>query len=102
MWLAVRASTSLPGFYPPVPTEGRYLVDGGVLNNLPVDVMAAMQPGRIFAVDVSQESTLEFSAPPPLSFSGWRLLFRRLNPFRKAPRDPSIADVLMRAARLPP
>ena len=100
LWLAVRASTSLPGFYPPVPTDDRYLVDGGVLNNLPVDVMAALHPGRILAVDVSQESTLEFTAPPPLALSGWQLLFRRLNPFRQAPRDPSIADVLIRSGEI--
>ena len=99
-WLAVRASTSLPGLYPPVPADGRYLIDGGVLNNLPVDVMAATRPGRILSVDVTQEATMEFPDPPPLAISGWRLLFRRLNPFRKRPRDPSIAEVLMRAGEV--
>lgn len=100
VWLAVRASTSLPGVYPPVPSEGRYLIDGGVLNNLPVDVMAGIRPGRMIAVDVSQESALEFHAPPPMAVSGWRLLLRRLNPFRRASPDPSIADVLLRAGEL--
>lgn len=100
LWLAVRASTSLPGVYPPVPIEDRYLIDGGVLNNLPVDVMAGIRPGRMIAVDVSQESALEFAAPPPLAISGWRLLWRRLWPFRRAAPDPSIADVLMRAGEL--
>lgn len=100
VWLAVRASTSLPGVYPPVPADGRYLIDGGVLNNLPVDVMAGIRPGRILAVDVSQESAVEFKSPPPIAISGWRLLWRRLNPFRRAPRDPSIADVLMRAGEM--
>lgn len=100
VWQAVRASTSLPGIYPPVPLDGRYLIDGGVLNNLPVDVMAGILPGRILEVDVSLESTLEFASPPPMVQSGWRLLLRRLNPFRRAPRDPSIADVLMRAGEI--
>ena len=100
VWLAVRASTSLPGLYPPVPADGRYLIDGGVLNNLPVDVMAATRPGHILSVDVTQEVTMDFPDPPPLAISGWRLLFRRLNPFRKKPRDPSIAEVLMRAGEV--
>lgn len=49
---AVAASMSLPGIAPPVPSEGRLLVDGGVLNNLPVDVMAATNEGPVVAVEV--------------------------------------------------
>ena len=100
VWQAVRASTSLPGIYPPVPSDGRYLIDGGVLNNLPVDIMAGLRPGRILAVDVSQEAAVEFKIPPPMAISGWRLLWRKLNPFRRAPPDPSIADVLLRAGEM--
>ena len=44
------------GHLSPVPSDGRYLIDGGVLNNLPVDIMAGLRPGRILAVDVSQGS----------------------------------------------
>ncbi|MEO1472259.1 MAG: patatin-like phospholipase family protein, partial [Pseudomonadota bacterium] len=39
---AVRASMSIPALFPPVEIEGRLLVDGGVVNNLPVDVARAM------------------------------------------------------------
>ena len=35
---AVRATISLPGLLRPVERDGRRLVDGGILNNLPVDV----------------------------------------------------------------
>ena len=49
---AVGASMSLPGLAPPVRRDGRLLVDGGVLNNLPVDVMAATGEGPVIAVDV--------------------------------------------------
>jgi NTE family protein len=49
---AVFASMSLPGIAPPTPYGGRLLVDGGVLNNLPVDVMATLDEGPIIAVDV--------------------------------------------------
>jgi NTE family protein len=49
---AVGASMSIPGLAPPVPHGGRLLVDGGVLNNLPVDAMADTAEGPIVAVDV--------------------------------------------------
>jgi predicted acylesterase/phospholipase RssA len=49
---AVGASMSIPGLTPPVPRAGRLLVDGGVLNNLPVDAMADTAEGPIVAVDV--------------------------------------------------
>ncbi|MEM6678943.1 MAG: patatin-like phospholipase family protein [Pseudomonadota bacterium] len=39
---AVRASMSIPALFPPVEIDGRLLVDGGVVNNLPVDVARAM------------------------------------------------------------
>jgi NTE family protein/lysophospholipid hydrolase len=39
LWLNVRASCSLPGIFPPVHTEGHLLVDGGIVNNVPVDIM---------------------------------------------------------------
>jgi NTE family protein len=51
LWKAVGASMSLPGLCPPVEAEGRLLVDGGVLNNLPVDLMSAAE-GPVIAVDV--------------------------------------------------
>ena len=35
---AVRASMSIPVIFPPVPWEGRNLVDGLIVNNLPIDV----------------------------------------------------------------
>ena len=50
---AVAASMTLPGILPPFPLEGRLLLDGGVLNNLPVDVMATSGEGPVIASDVS-------------------------------------------------
>jgi len=48
---AVGASMSLPGLLPPMPEGGRLLVDGGVLDNLPVLEMAAEHEGPVIAVD---------------------------------------------------
>jgi NTE family protein len=50
---AMRASMSVPALLAPVPYRGRYLVDGGLVDNLPVDeVMAACHPDVVIAVDV--------------------------------------------------
>jgi NTE family protein len=52
LWGAVGSSMALPGLIAPVVSERRLLVDGGVLNNLPVDVMVATGEGPVIAVDV--------------------------------------------------
>lgn len=49
---AMRASMSLPLVFPPVPGEGRLLVDGGMLNNVPADVVRAMGADRVVAINV--------------------------------------------------
>jgi predicted acylesterase/phospholipase RssA len=51
---AVRASMSTPGVFPPVSLGARLLLDGGVLDNLPIEVMAAEAEGPIIASDVTQ------------------------------------------------
>src|SRR4249919_606311 len=50
--LAMRASMSLPGIFPPVPMGDRILVDGGIARNLPIDVVREMGADIIIAVDV--------------------------------------------------
>jgi NTE family protein len=50
--LAVRATTAVPGLLTPVEAGGRRLVDGGVLNNLPVDVVRKMGADIVIGVDV--------------------------------------------------
>lgn len=50
---AVRASAAVPGLIPPVAADGHLLVDGGVVNNLPIDEMLRLGEGPIIAVDVS-------------------------------------------------
>jgi NTE family protein len=49
---AMRASMSIPGVFPPVEMEGRILVDGGIVDNLPVDIAKKMGADIIIAVDV--------------------------------------------------
>ncbi len=50
---AVRASCSIPGLFDPVYIEGRCLVDGGVVNSLPVDPARRLGAEVVMAVDLS-------------------------------------------------
>jgi predicted acylesterase/phospholipase RssA len=59
VWEAVRASISIPGVFPPVLREGQVLVDGGILNNLPVNLARKRRGGRIIAVEVSGRSRIQ-------------------------------------------
>lgn len=65
VWEAVAASISLPGIAPPRRFRGRLVVDGGVINNLPVDVMLDDGEGPVLAVDVGRR----LAAPAPGSGS---------------------------------
>lgn len=47
VWLAVRASSSLPFVYSPVEYQGKLLMDGGIINNIPVDKLNAASDIKI-------------------------------------------------------
>ena len=93
---AVRASCAIPGVMPPVPHEDHLLVDGGVLNNLPVDMMRRIAPhGNVIAVDVAPRSGPAARSDFGLSVSGWTAL--RSSFGRKRRTYPGITAVLMRS-----
>lgn len=76
LWRAVRASVSLPAIFPPLIEKGELLVDGGILNNLPVDVMHESVRGRIIAVDLSVKD--EFRCDREAFPSAWEYIKARL------------------------
>ena len=49
---ALRATMSLPLVFPPVALDDQWLVDGGVMNNVPADVVRGMGAARVVAVNV--------------------------------------------------
>jgi predicted acylesterase/phospholipase RssA/CRP-like cAMP-binding protein len=49
---AIRSSCSIPGLFPPFQTLKDLLVDGGIVDNLPIGVMSERCPGPVIAVDV--------------------------------------------------
>ncbi|MBP3827807.1 MAG: patatin-like phospholipase family protein [Prevotella sp.] len=60
---AMRASMAIPGIYKPVLVDGKTLVDGGMVNNLPVDVVRDMGADIVIALDLTQNKhkTRDFS-----------------------------------------
>ncbi len=98
LWKAVRASVSYPGITVPVVRGTHLLVDGGVLNNLPVDIMRNLSRGKIIAVDVSAEEDLTIHIPEIPS--PWKILLQRFHPAPDTGSLPNIFDILMRTAEL--
>ncbi len=93
---AVRASVAIPGVLPPVPSAGDLLVDGGVLNNMPFEMMR--DDGTIetiIAVDVAPDQGPRARADYGLSVSGFTALRASL---RKGKSDyPSVTSILLRS-----
>ena len=52
---AVRASSAIPGVFVPVQFAGRTLIDGGVTNNLPIDIARQKGADVVIAVNLSQD-----------------------------------------------
>ncbi len=52
---AIRASMAIPGVFTPVIRDGRFLGDGGLLNNVPADVVKSMGAKVVIAVDVGSK-----------------------------------------------
>ena len=91
---AIRSSCSIPGLFPPFQLLKQLLVDGGLVDNLPIDVMAESCRGPIIAVDVyPYERHKEDGERRPRK----RLveLLARLKPFSY--KGPWLFDVLMHA-----
>lgn len=55
LFLAIRASSNVPGILAPVSFDGRLLVDGGMVNNVPVDVVKKMGADIVIAIDIGDE-----------------------------------------------
>lgn len=53
---AIRASMSIPGVFKPVKIGERILMDGGLVNPVPVDVCRSLGADKVIAVDVNAES----------------------------------------------
>jgi predicted acylesterase/phospholipase RssA/CRP-like cAMP-binding protein len=101
LWQAVRASMAMPGIFSPILAEGDLLVDGCVLNNLPIDVMRRLNyDGPIIAVNVFPDVDLLRDYHFGSSVSGWRALVSKLNPLQRDGGAPLIFESLVRVLAL--
>ena len=101
LWKATRASSSLPAAWPPITDGGRLLVDGGVLNNLPIDVVKPVcAQGTIVASDISSGAQYDGFHEYGYELSGWSELLRKLIPFSQGRRLPSMMSVISRCCTL--
>jgi predicted acylesterase/phospholipase RssA/CRP-like cAMP-binding protein len=96
LWKAVRSSVSIPGIGPPAIENGEILVDGGLVDNLPVEPMKRLCQGRVYAVDVSEQVEFRSKLKESYTVSGWNVLWQRLNPFIEKPDMPNILNTLYR------
>ncbi len=94
LWWTARASVAIPGVLPPVIDGSDILVDGGVLNNLPVDVMSEMRRGPIVAVDLSGD----FGFKATIDDIDHRPLWQLVRHARQG--TPNIVRVLMAAGTI--
>ncbi|HEY6484139.1 MAG TPA: patatin-like phospholipase family protein [Steroidobacteraceae bacterium] len=93
LWLWLRASVAIPGVLPPVVHKGEVLVDGGTMNNLPVDAMRELGRGPVIGVDVGADRAFttdsdEVDVPLPWQLMSW---------FRTRRHRPNIFQILWRA-----
>ena len=92
VWRALKASVSIPGLLPPVVIDGHLHADGGIMNNLPADVMATEARGPIVAIDVTGEAGISY-ADERLGDENWWQAWRR----RRRGGAPGLSAILMRA-----
>ena len=97
LWKAVCASCSIPGIFPPLPMDGMTLVDGGLVDNLPVDLLAERCPGPLIAVDVFPYGDPNFERPSGRLARWLRALRTRV---RDEPASPPLFDILVRSTLL--
>jgi predicted acylesterase/phospholipase RssA/CRP-like cAMP-binding protein len=94
--VTIRATSAIPGVMPPVPLGDSLLIDGGVLNNLPIDIARAKAPiGTVVAVDVAPPRGPGAHGDYGLSVSGWDAIRSNFGSGRT--QYPRISAVLMRS-----
>jgi NTE family protein len=98
IWEKTRASSSMPGLIPPMVINGELHLDGGLLNNLPVDVMRQYigKTGKIIAIELNSSigDKRHYQFPPIFTFQ--QALLARLRRKKDNYRLPRFLDIFMR------
>jgi len=81
IWKAVRASSGIPGIFSPFFIDGRYLVDGGLLNNVPVDALRRNKDINIvIGVEIGSLTSRQY-----ISGMIWEKYYRKPEAFKLYP-----------------
>jgi NTE family protein len=93
LWRWLRGSVAIPGVLPPVMHQGDVLVDGGAMNNLPIDCMRELGRGPVIGCDVGADRAFtgggdDIDMPPLWKLMSW---------LRGGRRRPNIFQILWRA-----
>lgn len=97
---AIRASVSLPVIFPPVLSNNQLLVDGALINNMPVDIMRErINGGKILAASLllDKPAKTHYSMSSE-TLSGWRLLLQRVKSKEKF--APTIAEIISNSLKI--
>ncbi len=100
LWQAVRASSAIPGLLPPFYTEqGAMLVDGCLIDNVPLDPMHQLKSGPNLVVHFGEPAVETFDVDYAALPGRLELAAAMLVPFRKnsLPAAPSAVNVLWRS-----
>jgi NTE family protein len=97
-WLG--ASCAVPGIMPPLVDGGELFVDGGLLNNVPADLMAQRNAGPVIAVNVSSFSTLPAGMADDADLSGWSMLLHRWRSASQGLKLPRMDRLMVRSTLL--
>jgi NTE family protein len=90
---SILASMTVPGVFAPVEIDGRMLVDGGMANNLPVEVVRAMGADFVIAVDVGTPLSTRESIQSFVGVTSQAFTFLTT---RNSTRSASLADLVIR------
>jgi len=100
LWAAVRASGSIPVLLPPYYTaDGHMLVDGAILDNVPIRVMHELKSGPNVVISFEVPKLKEFKVDYRSLPGRGTLIKAMINPFmrRALPSAPGVGTVLMRS-----
>jgi NTE family protein len=101
--VAIRASVAIPGLITPIMVNGRLLVDGGVLNPVPMDPVIGVDADFTLAVSLGGERTHSFATTPARETSAQRPLNEWLDRFLKGAagvwENDVVASILARFGR---
>jgi NTE family protein len=98
VWQAVRASSSIPGVLPPFFTkDGEMLVDGGLMDNVPLAPMKALKMGPNVVVTLGTDAPTTYAVDYESIPGPRELAAAMLNPFsrRRLPQIPGILQVII-------